>query len=153
MADKRSLGIPGNDMHFNWRYRSCGVDPPRKVLGMTGSVSSYEWGSRYVNSGNGTCMDAKTLSHCKPPVVMRLTRCTQTLCPSAKIMLSADADEIVPFIRRSRASQTSRLCLAGLPGCYVHTCQDCIRIGKFSFLIYDGMRPWFMTACFASFLP
>ena len=24
--------------------------------------------------------------------------------------------------------------------CYVHTCQDCIRIGKFSFLIYDGMR-------------
>ena len=26
------------------------------------------------------------------------------------------------------------------PQCYVHTCQDCIRIGKFSFLIYDGMR-------------
>ena len=24
---------------------------------------------------------------------------------------------------------------------------------KFSFLIYDGMRPWFMMACFASFLP
>ena len=37
--------------------------------------------------------------------------------------------------------------------CYVHMCQDCIRIGKFSFLIYDGMRPLFMMACFASFLP
>ena len=28
----------------------------------------------------------------------------------------------------------------GVALCYVHTCQDCIRIGKFSFLIYDGMR-------------
>ena len=37
--------------------------------------------------------------------------------------------------------------------CYVHTCQDCIRIGKFSFIIYDGMRPLIMTACHGSFLP
>ena len=37
--------------------------------------------------------------------------------------------------------------------CYVHTCQDCIRIGSFSFLIYDGMRSLFMTACPGSFLP
>ena len=37
--------------------------------------------------------------------------------------------------------------------CYDHTCQDCIRIGKFSFLIYDGMRPLFVMACLGSFLP
>ena len=35
--------------------------------------------------------------------------------------------------------------------CYIHTCQDCIRIGKFSFLIYDGMHPLIMTVCLASF--
>ena len=40
-----------------------------------------------------------------------------------------------------------------LAQCYVHMCQDCIRIGKFSFLIYDGMRSLIMTACLGSFLP
>ena len=38
-----------------------------------------------------------------------------------------------------------------LETCYVHMCQDCIRIGKFLFLIYDDMRPLIMTACLASF--
>ena len=33
--------------------------------------------------------------------------------------------------------------------CYVHTCQDCIRIGKFLFLIYDGMLCFFLTLALA----
>ena len=33
--------------------------------------------------------------------------------------------------------------------CYVHMCQDCIRIGKFSFLIYDGTLCFFLTLALA----
>ena len=33
--------------------------------------------------------------------------------------------------------------------CYVHMCQDCIRIGKFSFLIYDGKLCFFLTLALA----
>ena len=118
VADKRRFGNPGNGMPSKSKVRRRGADPPKKESGMTGAVSPVEWSRRYVNSGNGTCIAAKTCSNCQFEREKReTTYCTRLLCPSAARMLSVpDEKGVLLSTMRGKAGQTSNLSLAGVSG-------------------------------------
>ena len=99
-------------------HRRHEADPDKNKSGMTAdSLSSSDQSDRDVNSGNGTRIAAKTLSHSKLSV-FRTSRIPnmRSLCSSAAMILSADVEEILPQISRGKAGQTSKHSLADILG-------------------------------------
>ena len=106
-------------MPYKLKFYRLGADLPRNELGMTGSASPvllYKSSRRSANSGNGTCIAAKTLSNHRPAGTQRSTRHTRLVCPSAAMMFSVPDNNISPQTMRGKAGQTSSLSLAGVSG-------------------------------------
>ena len=117
LADKSSFGNPGNGTPDNEKYRRLAADPPKNESGMAVSVSSCDVSRISVNSGNDTCIGAKTSANCGPTRSERRTSHMRPLCPSAAMTLSVPDDEdIFPETRRDKAGQTSSLSFAGVWG-------------------------------------
>ena len=114
VADRSSFGNPGNGMECKVRDHRRGADPPKNESGMTGGVSPYDQSCRSINSGNGTCIDAKTSSNCQL-LMRKSTSCTRLLCPSATVMLLGDKAKISTMMR-GKAGQTSSVSLARVLG-------------------------------------
>jgi hypothetical protein len=63
VADKSSVGNPGNEMPSKERYRRRGADPPKNELGKTDMYGkpSIDRDSA-ASSGNGTCIAVPSFS-------------------------------------------------------------------------------------------
>jgi hypothetical protein len=101
-------------MQDNMKICRRGADPPKNELGMTGAVSPCDESRRSVNSGNDTCIAAKTFSNCQSARPRRKTSHTRLLCPSAAMVLSVLDEVILPSTMRGKAGQTSNVSLAGV---------------------------------------
>jgi len=64
VADKSSLGNPGNGMYFRLSFRSRGADAPKNESGMTDdAIISVCKILRSVSIGNGFCISDRAFSH------------------------------------------------------------------------------------------
>ena len=78
-------------MPFNEKNPSCGEDPSKNEMGVTGGVSTYDESRslRSAKSGNDTFIVAKTFSNCRPVRILHIRDCS-VKCRNAMVLSMPD---------------------------------------------------------------